>query len=78
MAKSQFDVLKEEFHNECKVINLKYEYEGYIGKEQWAIISELTEEELFEKYPDIVEQYIPFVLLSVEQGKAVCTGQAFL
>ncbi len=71
MANSQFDVLKEEFQNECKVINLKYEYEGYIGEEQWAIISELTEKELFEKYPDIVKQYTPFVLLSVQQGKAV-------
>lgn len=71
MAKSQLDVLKKEFQSECKVINLKYEYEGYIGKEQWAIISELTEKELFEKYPDIVKQYTPFVLLSVEQGRAV-------
>lgn len=32
MAKSQLDVLKEEFQSECKVINLKYEYEGYSGK----------------------------------------------
>lgn len=71
MAKSKSDVLKEEFQNKCKVINLKYEYEGYIGEEQWAIVSELTEKELFEKYPDIVSHYIPFVLLSVEQGKAV-------
>lgn len=71
MIETNLDDLRELFQNECKVINLKYEYEGYIGKEQWAIISELTEEELFEKYPDIVEQYIPFVLLSVEQGKAV-------
>lgn len=71
MAKSQLDVLKEEFQNECKVINLKYEYEGYTGEEQWAIITELSEKELFEKYPDIISCYIPFVLLSVEQGKAV-------
>lgn len=71
MAKSQFDVLKEEFQSECKVINLKYEYEGYIGEEKWAIISELSEKELFEKYPDIVPHYIPFVLLSTEQGEAV-------
>jgi len=71
MAKSQLDVLKEEFQNECKVINLKYEYEGYTGEEQWAIITELSEKELFEKYPDIISRYIPFVLLSVEQGKAV-------
>lgn len=46
---------------------MKYEYEGYIGEEQWAIVSELTEKELLEKYPDIVSHYIPFVLLSVEQ-----------
>lgn len=71
MRQTNLDDLKEHFQNECKVINLKYEYEGYIGKEQWAIISELTEKELFEKYPDIVKQYMPFVLLSVEQGKAV-------
>lgn len=71
MERSQFDVLKEEFQSECKVINLKYEYEGYIGQEQWAIISVLTEKELFEKYPDIVKRYMPFVLLSTEQGEAV-------
>lgn len=71
MAKSQLDVLKEEFQNECKVINLKYEYEGYTGQEQWAVITELSEKELFEKYPDIISHYIPFVLLSVEQGKVV-------
>ncbi len=34
MTRSQFDVLKKEFQSECKVINLKYEYEGYIVKEQ--------------------------------------------
>ena len=34
-----------------KVINLKYEYEGYEGSEKWAIISELSEEELFGLYP---------------------------
>lgn len=71
MSKDKLDTLNEEFRSECKVINLKYEYEGYIGEEQWAIISELSEKELFEKYPDIISRYIPFVLLSVEQGKAV-------
>ena len=34
-------------------------------------MSELSEQELFEKYPDEVKKYIPFVLLSVEQGKAI-------
>ena len=71
MSKDKLDILKQEFQSECKVINLKYEYEGYIGEEKWAIISELSEKELFEKYPDIISRYIPFVLLSIEQGKAI-------
>ena len=69
MAKSQFDVLKEEFQSECKVINLKYEYEGYIGKEQWAIISVLTEKEILEKYSELIGDYIPFLTLSPAFGK---------
>ena len=62
---------EELFAKDCKLINLKYEYTGYIGQEKWAIVSELSEQELFEKYPDEVKKYIPFVLLSVEQGKAI-------
>ena len=38
--------LDEQFKYECKVINLSYEYPGYTGKEKWAIITDLTEEEL--------------------------------
>ena len=62
---------EELFAKDCKLINLKYEYTGYIGQEKWAIVSELSEQELFEKYPNEVKKYIPFVLLSVEQGKAI-------
>ena len=69
MAKSQLDILKEEFQSECKVINLKYEYEGYIGKEQWAIISELSEEEILEKYSEFIGEYIPFLTLSLAFGE---------
>ena len=62
---------QEEFNRECKLINLKYEYEGYDGEEQWAIVSELTEAQLFELYPDIINAYVPFVLLSVKQGHII-------
>ena len=62
---------EELFAKDCKLINLKYEYTGYTGQEKWAIVSELSEQELFEKYPNEVKKYIPFVLLSVEQGKAI-------
>ena len=49
---------KELFAKDCKLINLKYEYTGYIGQEKWAIVSELSEQELFEKYPDEVKKYM--------------------
>lgn len=62
---------KAESNKKYKAINLKYEYEGYIGKENWAIISELSEKELFEKYPDEMSTYAPFVWLSVEQGNVI-------
>lgn len=39
--------------------------------EIWAIVSELSEKELFEKYPDVISRYTPFVLLSIEQGKVI-------
>lgn len=69
MTTSQLDILKEEFQNECKVINLKYEYEGYIGKEQWAIISVLTEKEILEKYSEFIYDYAPFIVLSPAFGE---------
>lgn len=50
MSNTELDVLKRRFQEECKVINMKYEYNGYTGNEQWAIISELTEGEILEKY----------------------------
>ena len=35
------------FTNDCKLINLRYEYHGYTGSEKWAIVTELAEEELW-------------------------------
>lgn len=71
--KKQFTLVEQEelFTSECKLINLQYEYTGYMGQERWAIITELSEEDLFAKYPDVVNRYIPFVLLSVAQGEVI-------
>ncbi len=35
---------EELFARDCKLINLKYEYDGYTGTEKWAIITELMKE----------------------------------
>ena len=56
---------------DCKLINLKYEYNGYTGDERWAIITELSVKELWEKYPLVIERYSPFVHLSIAQGEVI-------
>ena len=60
---------EEQFRKECKVINLTYEYPGYTGIEQWAIITDLSEEELCAKYAEQVATFRPFVVLSSAFGK---------
>lgn len=57
------------FANDCKLINLRYEYHGYTGTEKWAIVTELAEEELWVKYPDVIRRYTPFILLSMAQRR---------
>ena len=61
--------LEEQFADECKVISLKYEYQGYIGDEKWAIISDLTEEEILVKYRPFLSDYIPFIVLPCSFGE---------
>ena len=59
------------FHLLDKLINLKYEYNGYTGDERWAIITELSVKKLWEKYPLVIERYSPFVHLSIAQGEVI-------
>lgn len=68
MFNNELEALKDNFQKECKVINLKYEYTGYTGNEKWAIISELTEKAILEKYSIIVSEYIPFIVLTPAFG----------
>ena len=68
MRKFTLEQQEELFTNECKVINLQYEYPGYTGDLKWAIISKLTEKEILEKYRSVVSEYIPFVVLTPAFG----------
>ena len=60
MSKKQFNELELQFQEECEVINLKYEYDGYNGDISWAIISNLTEDEILEKFK--------YMLISKKKG----------
>ena len=64
-------IQEEKFKEECKLIDLRYEYHGYTGDERYAIISELTEKELRYRYSNIIKRYEPFILLSMECGEII-------
>ena len=70
MTKLTLTEQEELFAKDCKLINLRYEYTNYTGKEKWAVVTELTEK-LRKKYPDIIKRYTPFVLLSMAQGEVI-------
>ena len=71
MTKLTLTEQEELFAKDCKLINLRYEYTNYTGKEKWAVVTELTEKKLRKKYPDIIKRYTPFVLLSRAQGEVI-------
>lgn len=71
MKKEYTSGLEKRFYENCQVIELKYEYPGYTGFENWAIISNLSENELMEEYQEIITQFTPFLLLSMNQGQAI-------
>ncbi len=68
MIKNNNNML-EQFKQECKVINLKYEYPGYKGNTQWAIITDLSENELLYKYSNEIKPFSPFIRIPLSQGE---------
>ncbi|WP_418522490.1 sigma-70 family RNA polymerase sigma factor, partial [Ruminococcus sp.] len=71
MKKLTVNEQEELFAQDCKLINLRYEYSGFTGTEKWAIVTELSEEALWDKYPDVISRYMPFILLSMAQGEVI-------
>ena len=69
MKENKTITLEEQFAEECEVIDLRYEYSGYTGFEKYAIITGLTEEELYEKYAELIQGYKPFLLLTPDFGE---------
>ena len=55
---------------EYEVVNLGFEYPGMTGGVRWAIITDLSQEALTIKYGDELAPYMPYVVISIEQGNA--------
>lgn len=68
---NQISALEIQFNNECKYINLRKEYPEFVGNEKWAIVSDLPEKEIREKYAVIIERFRPFLCLTFEQAKPI-------
>ncbi len=64
MSNTVISAQNEQFHIDCDVIEIKYEYPQYTGDEKWIIVTDLTEEELNIKYEAQISLLRPFVILS--------------
>lgn len=61
----------EEFKKFCKVLYLEREYPNHLGNADWLIISDLSEEEIQRRFSEVLSKYIPYILLSNEQGEPI-------
>lgn len=71
MINNKLNYKEAAFEKECKVINLKYEYSNYRGSDKFVIATDLSEEELFDKYSEIIWHYKPFILLNMDQWNVI-------
>ena len=63
---------------EYKIIDLAKEYEGFTGDIQYAIVTDLTEEELEARYGEELTDFHPFVILSGEMFNVMNEYMDFL
>ena len=67
-------IVKNNPNHEYKVIDLSIEYAGataFVGTERYAIVTDLTEEQLTSSFDQELEPYKPFVIISREMYKAM-------
>ena len=61
-----------ETENRCYVMDLRKEYgPDKVGKEDFAIITDLTESELNELYGEEIQQYKPYLIMTLEMGEVI-------
>ncbi len=64
--------ISETKENLCYVMDLKKEYgPGKVGKEDYALITDLSEDKLKEIYGEELKQYAPYVIMSLAMGEAI-------
>ena len=56
------NALFAEFKKDCKVLSLAKEYPGYVGYEKYMILTDLTKDELNQKYSVLLNNYKPYMI----------------
>ena len=51
----------EAFKRDCRILRMKQEYPGYTGDILWIVISDLSEKQIVDAYPDEILPYSPFI-----------------
>ena len=67
---AQKNVTVGSFKDECKVINLAAEYDGYTGAEKYALVTALSLD-VEARYSKEIQRYKPFLILTPEMGEAI-------
>lgn len=62
---TEIKALELQFADECRVIEMKYEYSDYTGSERFGIITALTEKQLVDKYGSVLDVYKPYIVLDL-------------
>ena len=60
----------KEITKEYQVVDLRNEYKGFVGKESYAIVTDLSEEELNSSFSQELEPYRPFVIITNDMYEA--------
>jgi hypothetical protein len=59
-------IIYESDNNDFQIIDLKKEYRGYREDIRYAIVTDLSEAELHKIYEDVIGEYSPFIIITVE------------
>jgi len=63
MESQELCALREQFTQECRVIDMVLEYgTDYVGEERYVIVTALSKDEILAKYALLVTDYEPFVI----------------
>lgn len=64
-------VTERTFKDDCKVIKLEAEYAGYTGDEKYAVITDLSSDELEALYSKELNRFRPYIILTREMGEVI-------